>query len=85
MLFRSIVAEEEHWGLAQREHSPQAIAASSAEAPHWLESFRLLAIKHDVDIVPGTIVERGEELVEGKVMLSNVAHYIDRKGRVLGR
>lgn len=70
--------------MAQREHDAEHVPAEE-ETEHWLESFRLLAIKHDIDIVAGTIVEKGKELKDGKEVLSNVAHYITRKGEIVGK
>jgi predicted amidohydrolase len=78
------VAEEKHWGLAQKPHHEHKTTPSAhGELVHWLESFRLLAVKHDIDIVAGTIVEKGE--AEGEPVMRNVAHYITRKGEIVGR
>lgn len=79
-----IVADEQHWGLAQREHDPSHVPGET-EASTWLQSFCDLAIKHQIDIVAGTIVEKAPEKVDGKDVLSNVAHYINKEGKVLGR
>ncbi|KAK4705706.1 hypothetical protein P7C70_g503, partial [Phenoliferia sp. Uapishka_3] len=79
-----IVSDEKHWGLAQREHDPSHVQ-SQEETTSWLQSFCKLAVKHDIDIVAGTIVEKAAKQVDGKDVLSNVAHYITRKGEVVGR
>lgn len=78
-----IVEDPAHWGLAQRSHDLSAIQSHTPSAPHWLESFRLLAIEHKVSILPGTIIESTVE--EGKTKLWNVAHYINSEGEVVGR
>ncbi|KAI5481120.1 nitrilase/cyanide hydratase and apolipoprotein N-acyltransferase domain containing protein [Pseudohyphozyma bogoriensis] len=79
-----IMADPQHWGLAQHEH--KVGAATHETAVHWLESFRLLAVKHDIDIVVGTIVEKSTKVVDGEEteVRSNVAHYVSRKGEILG-
>ncbi|KAL8292295.1 hypothetical protein RQP46_001761 [Phenoliferia psychrophenolica] len=79
-----IVADEKHWGLAQREHDPSHVPGE-VEASTWLHTFCELAIKHQIDIVAGTIVEKATDKVDGKDVLSNVAHYINKKGEILGR
>ncbi|GAA6028966.1 hypothetical protein JCM8097_001529 [Rhodosporidiobolus ruineniae] len=69
-----VVAEKEHWHLAQAPHThahlhtdshPSSTSAFTAE--HWLSGFKKLAKELRVDIAVGTIVERavddrGEEL-----------------------
>jgi predicted amidohydrolase len=48
----------------------------------WLEPMQKLAVRYKIDIVPGTIVERGPE---DHKPLYNVAYYIDSKGQVIGK
>ncbi|GAA5938816.1 carbon-nitrogen hydrolase family protein [Sporobolomyces koalae] len=63
---------------------------------HWLTTFQDLARELDIDIAVGTIVERqvddetGKEVtvtVDGqeRMVLNNVAYYVDHKGEILGR
>ncbi|SCV71652.1 BQ2448_3240 [Microbotryum intermedium] len=77
-----IIADPQHHHLAQLpHHEHQAEPSSTEQVTHWLESFRLLAVQLQIDIVPGTIVERGI----GSKYLHNVAHYISRDGQIKGR
>lgn len=83
-----IVSDPLHHNLAQRSHA--SIPADSHDSSHWLESFRLLALELDIEIVPGTIVERRKAVGGGRVdgkdeVLVNVAHYISGEGKILGR
>lgn len=79
-----IISDEKYWGLAQRAFDEDVIAPKG-EALTWLESFRLLAVKLDIDIVPGTIVEKTPSKEEGgRPILNNVAHYITRHGKIVG-
>jgi predicted amidohydrolase len=51
----------------------------------YLEKYRDLARKHNICIVPGTIVERHAEKGDSEEeRLVNVAYFIDNKGEVLG-
>jgi predicted amidohydrolase len=78
-----VVADEKHWGLAQRAHDEAAVEAHD-HTVHWLESFRTLAMELQIDIAVGTIVEKGE-VKDGKQLLHNVAHYVSKEGKILGK
>ncbi|KAA1109062.1 hypothetical protein PGT21_032441 [Puccinia graminis f. sp. tritici] len=65
----------------------------------WIKEFQRLAIEHQIDIIPGTIVEEEEEGAAEKkegadptkspddrrVNLFNSAYYIDKSGQILGK
>ncbi|SCZ89012.1 BZ3500_MvSof-1268-A1-R1_Chr1-1g00892 [Microbotryum saponariae] len=81
-----IIADPQHHHLAQLPHHEHATASSSEssspeQVTHWLETFRRLAVELKIDIVPGTIVERGTDSEQ----LHNVAHYISKDGTIKGR
>ncbi|KAL8292279.1 hypothetical protein RQP46_001745 [Phenoliferia psychrophenolica] len=78
-----VVNDEKHWGLAQREHDPSHVPGVT-KVSTWLHSFSELAIKHQIDIVAGTIMEKEAKQVDGKDILRNVAHYIAKTGEVTG-
>jgi len=54
-----------------------------AEDRSYLIKFQELAKECNINIVPGTLVEK--HINEGKEMLYNVAYFIDNKGMILGR
>jgi predicted amidohydrolase len=54
-----------------------------AEDRSYLIKFQELAKECNINIVPGTMVEK--HIDEGKEMLYNVAYFIDNKGVILGR
>ena len=80
--------------LPHSEHAEHPTRGDDEDEPqHWLESFRQLAILCNIDICPGTIVERhghaadsgsGEEGTAAPA-LKNVAHYITKEGEIVGR
>ncbi|KAL9004754.1 MAG: hypothetical protein Q9188_002438 [Gyalolechia gomerana] len=51
----------------------------------YLTKYRDLAKEHNICIVPGTIVERHEDVETKEWKLVNVAYFIDNQGEVLGR
>ena len=50
----------------------------------YLDKYRALAKKHNICIVPGTIVERHKEAGSEKDKLINVAYFIGNDGEILG-
>lgn len=52
---------------------------------NYLNKYRALAQKHNICLVPGTIVERHQDEETGEDKLINVAYFIDNKGEILGR
>ncbi|GAA6053313.1 hypothetical protein JCM3770_006680, partial [Rhodotorula araucariae] len=74
-----VVADAQHWHLAQYPHSHAHLAASAAShsaAQHWLSTFQALAKDLAVDIQVGTIVERavgddGQELTRDVVVVDD--------------
>jgi predicted amidohydrolase len=64
--------------IAQHQH----LAEDEGE---WLKPLQQLAAKNKIDIVPGTIVERGPEISRPSRPLHNVAYYIDHTGKVIGK
>ena len=79
-----VADEHRHCRLAQLEDDPSHVAGET-EASTWLHLLAEQAILHQVDIVAGSILEKASEQVDGKDVLSNVAHYINKSGEVLGR
>lgn len=51
----------------------------------YLTKYRNLAKEHNICIIPGTIVERHEDVETKEWKLVNVAYFIDNQGEVLGR
>lgn len=51
----------------------------------YLEKYRALARKHDICVVPGTIVEHHKDAATEEEKLINVAYFISNDGEVLGR
>jgi predicted amidohydrolase len=80
---------------------PRIESSPPSTTTHWLSTFQSLAKELSIDIAVGTIVERqidpstglerkvksrdadGKE--EERMVLNNVAHYIDNTGKILGR
>ncbi|PLW20247.1 hypothetical protein PCANC_07421 [Puccinia coronata f. sp. avenae] len=50
----------------------------------WVQEFQRLAIEHQIDIIPGTIVEE-VQVEENQSDLFNSAYYIDKSGQILGK
>ena len=50
----------------------------------YLDKYRALAKKHNICIVPGTIVERHQEAKSEEDKLINVAYFIGNDGKILG-
>jgi hypothetical protein len=76
------------FGTARALLSRSTTRRTSQERLRHRRGFILLAeqaILHQVDIVAGSILEKASEQVDGKDVLSNVAHYINKNGEVLGR
>ncbi|KAK4047197.1 hypothetical protein OIO90_006260 [Microbotryomycetes sp. JL221] len=88
-----IMADPKHHHLGQPTH--KHVVASSSRHEHrprnsndeperqtWLNSFRQMARELSIDIVAGTIIERGTE----ESSLHNVSHYIEgTTGNIIGR
>ncbi|OAV87681.1 hypothetical protein PTTG_29325 [Puccinia triticina 1-1 BBBD Race 1] len=52
----------------------------------WIKEFQSLAIEHQIDIIPGTIVEEAEqEEAVDRRDLFNSAYYVDKSGQILGK
>ncbi|KAM0751730.1 hydrolase, carbon-nitrogen family protein [Meredithblackwellia eburnea MCA 4105] len=79
-----IISSPTHHHLAQRSYTSTTVPTSEDES-HWLSKLRHAAIDNEIDIVAGTIVERADQGEGGTGELRNVAHYISKKGEILGR
>ncbi|GAA5876739.1 hypothetical protein JCM16303_006271 [Sporobolomyces ruberrimus] len=75
---------------------PSIDSSPPSTTTHWLSTFQSLAKSLSIDIAVGTIVERSIDpstgierkvMVDGeeRMVLNNVAYYIDHKGNVLGK
>ncbi|GAA5897346.1 carbon-nitrogen hydrolase family protein [Sporobolomyces salmoneus] len=75
---------------------PSISSSPASTTTHWLSTFQSLARELDIDIAVGTIVERQIDPTTGleatieidgeeRMILNNVAYYVDNKGEVRGR
>ncbi|GAA5959789.1 hypothetical protein JCM3765_000103 [Sporobolomyces pararoseus] len=95
------LAQYPHTHSHLHDNHPNVESSPPSTTSHWLSTFQSLAKELDIDIAVGTIVERQidpetglerkvtikneDGVEEERMVLNNVAYYVDNKGEIVGR